>query len=388
MQNFRYPSIGQVTAEGFGEYLDANLSTPRHNISCFAKELGEIFDAHYISLVNSGSSANLVATMVLAEKLRAENIPLEAITSAFTFPTTISSLIMAGFSVRMIDTEIDGFNMCPLALEKALQEKPTGVVCITHFLGFSAQMDKLMPIARNHGALVLQDACETMDLKDERGEQLHRLGDVTTLSFYHPHHISSYGGGAVICNSQEDYMIADSITHWGRACTCHINNDTCTAPLGQGHNFTYVRQGLNVEISELNACFGRFQLQHWAKMEQERKARYAILFEALKHVPTITVYAAPDNNCSPFVFAMTCHEKNAASIAAQLGALGIECRTLMGGVMGDQPAYQSLPSDGTPNARALAAQSFFVGMHQTLPEQDVRDMAKLTAGALRAYPKR
>ncbi len=381
MSTFRYPCTGRVSTKGFGAYLEDNTGGSRQNLSLFASELGARFSAPRITLVNSGSSANLVAALCLAEKLKSEGRPLEAIAAAFTFPTTLSSLQLAGFNIRLVDTEAGGFNICPLAVEKALAERPATLLCITHFLGFPADMKRLMPLARRYGALVLQDACETMDLRGEDGTPLHQLGDMTTWSFYHPHHLSSFGGGAVLAASEELYRLADSVSHWGRACSCHIDPASCTAPKGFSHNFSYVRTGVNVEMSELNACFGRFQLARWDEIEAGRKARYDLLFAALETSPKVTVYPRDRQNGSPFVFPLTLKTGTSAEAADLFAKQGIECRSLMGGSMTRQPAYSNLPSDGTPNAEKMAAQSFFVGIHQTLAMEDVEHVARALATA-------
>lgn len=377
MSTFRYPCTEKISVKGFGAFLEGNIGEARQNIRSFADELGGRFDANNITLVNSGSSANLVAAMALAETLRQQGRELEAITSAYTFPTTISALTMAGFSVRVADTEEGGFNLCPQALQKELAQKPASLVCITHFLGFPAQMDKLVPIARKAGALILQDACETLDLRGTDGRQLHQQGDMTTWSFYHPHHLSSYGGGAVISSTPELYRLADSIAHWGRACTCHIDPARCTAPPGCAHNFTYVRTGVNVEMSELNACFGRFQLQHWDEIEVRRKQNYGVLFDHLSDIPALKTYPAPVGNGSPFVFPVACLDETSVAAAERLARHGVECRTLMGGATVEQPAFRHLAHDGNTNARALAARSFFVGIHQTIGLEDIKAVAGL-----------
>jgi CDP-6-deoxy-D-xylo-4-hexulose-3-dehydrase len=386
MSRFRHPCTGKISAKGFGAFLEESLGASRQNLQSFAAELGGLFDAPRLTLVNSGSSANLVAALALAGLLKEQGKPLEAVAAAYTFPTTLSSLLLAGFAVRLLDTEEKGFNLCPQALENALAEKPAALVCVTHFLGFPARMDKIMPIARAHGALVLQDACETMDLKAGAGAAMHSLGDLTTWSFYHPHHFSSYGGGAVLAADDDLWRLTDSIAHWGRACTCHIDPAQCAAPKGFQHNFTYMRSGVNVQMSELNAAFGRFQLQNWAEMEARRKENYDILYAALSGVAGATVYPRDPAQGSPFVFPVTC--RNAAMAKGVMTRLeeshSIECRSLMGGAMVDQPAFRHIAHDGNARARAMDARSFFLGIHQTLPRTDIEIVAARAAQEIAA----
>lgn len=372
MSTCRYPCTAEVKSEGFPEFLSRELGAPRRNIQAFARELGSAFDAPFVTLVNSGSSAMLAAALACRQQTKAG----EALVAGYTFPTAISALQLAGYSVRIVDTERDGFCMDPDALRAALTAR-TRVVCFTHFLGFPAPAEALCAIARQHGLLVIQDACETMNVH-VNGRPTHKLGDYTTLSFYHPHHLSSYGGGAVLCHQQDQYHLVESASHWGRECTCHFDAATCKAPPGMNHNFWYVRPGQNLEMSELNACFGRFQLQTFPHQEQRRQENYAILHDALKRVVKrragIRIYAA-SANVSPFVFPITTYEQDVLALAERLRQRGVESRTLMGGVVSRQPAFARLKHDGLANCTRQSDASLFVGCHQTLPAEDVASVA-------------
>jgi CDP-6-deoxy-D-xylo-4-hexulose-3-dehydrase len=371
MKKMNYPCTGKVSTDGFSRFFDLEMGEARRNISLFTQELGQRFAFKNACLVNSGSSANLVAALALAQTIRKEGRPLRAVTAGLTFPTTLSALLLAGFDVRVADTEKDGFNLCPDALTKLCHDfKPT-LVCVTHFLGFPARMGEIKNIAQEYDALILQDACETMDLKDDTGLPMHRHGDITTWSFYHPHHLSSYGGGAVICVDDDMHRLCDSISHWGRACTCHIDPASCAAPEGFSHNFTYVNIGINVEMSELNACFGRFQLKMWDDIERKRKTNYKILFDMLSDCSNAKTYAADPAQGSPFVFPIML-DGPAASVIETLAKSGIECRSLMGGAIIAQPAYRHIQHDGCQNALDISGRSFFVGVHQTLAREDIR----------------
>jgi len=184
---------------------------------------------------------------------------------------------------------------------------------------------------------------------------------------------------AFLTLNQEDYVIADSITHWGRSCKCHIDKSLCMVPAGPAHNFTYERLGLNVEMSELNACFGRWQLQNINQIETARKRNYDSLYEALKDVPSLKVWPIPDVNCSPFVFPIRL--KNGMTVREAYSVLsdkGIEIRTLMGGAISEQEAFHNmLAGSEVPVAQEMAETTFFVGVHNTLPNEDVE-----TVGAL------
>lgn len=380
MKTYRYPCTGNISIKGFGEFLENEIREPRRNIRLFTEELNNMLGSKYLTLTNSGSSANLVAALALAEKCRKSGKPLTAVTSAFTFPTTISSLILAGFEVALVDVEKGGFN---IDVKKLKAVKPAAsVFVVTHFLGFACNVKEICEYAHEHGSLVLQDACETFNIRNlNENEDFRycRCGDITTLSFYHPHHLSSYGGGAVICNDQEDYILCDSICHWGRACKCHIDETLCKNPEGPAHQFTYERIGVNVEISELNACFGRWQLRNWTAIESQRITNYLLLYRRLKDNPNLQVWRHVIYDDSKFVFPIRLKNGMTVSQAWELlSQKGVEIRTLMGGATCTQPVFMDLPiADTQENAKEMAEATFFVGIHHTLPEDDVIAVANI-----------
>ena len=371
MSRFRYPCTGRTVTAGFGAYLEQELGPSRHNLNALARGLSDTFGAQRVTLTNSGSSANLAAALALREVTG----PGDAVVAGFTFPTTLSSLLAAGYAVRAVDTEPGAFCMDPAALEAALTPQ-TKVVCITHFLGFPARLRELLALARSRGAHVLQDACETMELNVD-GVPAHRLGDLSTWSFYHPHHLSAFGGGAVLSPDESWQRRVDSVVHWGRACTCHLEGTGCDAPPGMHHQFHYVRRGHNLEMSELNACFGRFALQSWPEQEARRRSHYELLHRALRGVPGLRTWAAPAGSGSPFVFPFELQGRSIEPFAEAMARRGVEVRSLMGGPVVDQPAYSDVPHDGLRHCRALARGAGFVGVHQSLPLEDVVEVARL-----------
>ena len=172
--------------------------------------------------------------------------------------------------------------------------------------------------------------------------------------------------------------VMESLTHWGRACTHHTEL-ACDAPDGADHNFWYVRSGLNLEMSELNAAFGRFSLARFAEHEAARGARYQILHDALVTRERVRVYSRREADGTPFVFPITVSDGDARPLSDRLLTRGVEVRSLMGGAMSRQPAFQSMSNDGLARCESMARASFFVGIHQTLPLEDVRELARIVA---------
>lgn len=381
MQTYKYPCTGYVQTEGFGEYLEQEIKDGRANIRQFTNELKEKYHVPFLSLVNSGSSANLVAAMAMAEKIKKKNKPLTAAVSAFTFPTTMSALVYAGFEIQIVDVEKNGFNMDVNELIR--QNTIPSLIVPTHFLGFPCEMKVISEYAQEHDCLILQDGCETLNLL-EGDVPYFMYGDMTTWSFYHPHHLSSYGGGGIICLNREDYFLVDSIGHWGRSCKCHIDPDLCTNKKGPAHQFTYERPGLNVEMSELNACFGRWQLRSFDQAEVIRKHHYQILYNKLKDANSIQVYEHPDIAGSLFVFPIRLKDdRNVEDAFESLSKNGVEIRTLMGGVINEQKAFDYIDQHVYENAHEMAEKAFFVGIHQTLSDAQVKEMANILFDYLR-----
>lgn len=142
MKTYRYPCTGNISIKGFGKFLEAEIREPRRNIRLFTDELNELLESKYLTLTNSGSSANLVAALALAEKCRVAGKPLTAIASAFTFPTTIGSLRLAGFEVTLVDVKKGGFN---IDVEKLKAVTPiASVIAVTHFLGFACDVKSIL----------------------------------------------------------------------------------------------------------------------------------------------------------------------------------------------------------------------------------------------------
>ncbi|MDR3459222.1 MAG: DegT/DnrJ/EryC1/StrS family aminotransferase [Verrucomicrobiae bacterium] len=352
------------------------LGESRHNLRLLEGELKNALGAPFVTLVNSGSSANLAAAIWVKQRC---GVRRRVLLAGFSFPTTIASFTLLGFDVRLVDTEPDGFNLDPEALHQELNDQVAAVV-VTHFLGFPAQLSRIAKAARAHGALLVQDACETMNLLVD-GARLHEHGDVVTHSFYHPHHLSSFGGGAVVAPSPEVHDHLQSIVHWGRSCRCHYDATRCEAPPGLNHNFWYQREGVNVEMSELNACFARWQLVSWPEQEARRWQHWRLWEKAMAGIPGVQTWPA-GGNVSPFVFPIGVSPGRFARVAGEIMARGVEVRSLMGGAIHLHPAYKHLAHAGLKQCAAMGARSFFVGMHQTLETEKVERATAIVREAL------
>lgn len=373
-KKYKYPCTRHIEMNGFGKFIEEESKGSRYNLNKFSEELKDYFNIPYITLVNSGSSANLVAALAMAEKVKKANKPLVAAISAFTFPTTISALVLAGFKLITVDVTKDYFNM-DIDKLKNIDSVPS-VIVLTHFLGFPCNIEEFRKYANDNNCFILQDACETLGMQINN-KQIFEYGDITTWSFYHPHHLSAYGGGVVITLTKDDYILTDSIAHWGRACKCHIDESLCILPEGPAHQFTYERIGVNVEMSELNACFGRWQFLNWNGIEEKRIKHYDILYNTLKDVKTLKIWESPKIESSAFVFPIKLLNGMTVNDAYNiLSKEDIEIRILMGGVSNEQEAFKDILDNSIlKNAHEMAETTFFVGIHQTLSDEDVEYVA-------------
>jgi len=366
----RYPCTGHVDHAGFGAFVEAELGEPRRNLLRLADDLKRSFASGFVTLTNSGSSANLAAAYALRE---ARPDRPRALVAGLSFPTTLASLIQAGWQPTLVDVDEQTFGLDPAALEQALTPD-VGLVCVTHFLGRPAALERIADATQAAGALLLQDGCETMALQ-AGGRAIHGFGDVVTHSFYHPHHLPAHGGGAVVTDDERLARIVSSVVHWGRACSHQDPDLPCEAPPGPGHFFAWERLGYNLQMSELNACFARWQRRDASAAERRRTEHYAALRRALAGVPGLQTWPDPDAGCSPFVFPVAARRSGRAALADRLGARGVEARVLPSGH--DQPPFADLPSDGLPVTRDLAGSTLMLGVHQTLPTDDVADVARI-----------
>lgn len=370
------PCTGRTAIDGFDAFLKAELNDSRGNLKQLAVELSTVTGDAFVTLVNSGSSANLTAAILVKQRCGQRKRVLMA---GFSFPTTISSYTLLGFDVQLVDTEVDGFNLDPESLGQVIGDDVAAVV-VTHFLGFPAKLERISALCRATGAMLVQDACETMDLKAD-GRSIYEYGDIVTHSFYHPHHLSAFGGGVVATRSKELHDQLQSIVHWGRECRCHYDPASCTAPHGLNHNFWYVREGVNLELSELNACFARWQLRSWDQQESLRWEHWRTWATALAGLEGVQTWPA-NQNISPFVFPIAVEPTRFTSATKRIQQAGVEVRSLMGGAIHRHPAYRHLAHGRLGNCEHTGRRSFFVGIHQTLTRQQVEEASTVVRRVL------
>jgi CDP-6-deoxy-D-xylo-4-hexulose-3-dehydrase len=367
-----------LTAGRFSKEFEAKL--PQH----FGRKVGSL-------LVNSGSSANLLAVSSLGSSMlkQMKMKPLEkgdeVITAAAGFPTTVNPILQNGWTPVFIDVDFNTLNALPEAVMAARTSKTRAVV-LAHTLGNPYRSDILAEWCRKEGLYLIEDCCDAFG-STIGDAPVGSFGDYATVSFYPAHHITMGEGGAVMSRNAQFRRIAESVRDWGRDCWCDPGKDnTCgkrfewqlgELPCGYDHKYTYSNIGYNLKVTDMQAALGVSQLNKVERFIAARRRNWKWLSEAIGTSSRLQgkltpVQPTPGTNPSWFGFAIHCSPGlNRNKITAYLESRGIGTRLLFGGNLTKQPAYKNAPYRVHGELTAtdqIMNQTFWMGVHPGLDE--------------------
>ena len=337
--------------------LDGWLTTGRFGPK-FEMDFAKYFGSITSLLVNSGSSANLLAFYTLTSpKLGSRQILPgdEIITVAAGFPTTVNPMIQYGCVPVFIDVELGTYNIIADRIESAIGPK-TKAIMIAHALGNPFDLDAVMYLAKKYNLWVIEDDCDSLGAtyKDKKTGS---YGDLATVSFYPAHHITMGEGGAVLVNNPDLIMIARSFRDWGRDCYCKPGCDnSCKKrfgwqlgdlPFGYDHKYTYSHIGFNLKVTDMQAAIGLNQLKKADTFVAKRIENHRILNEKLKEFEEHFILHRATENAQPSWFGnmITIRENSPLdrnNLVKFLEDNKIGTRLFFAGNLLKQPAYANI----------------------------------------------
>ncbi len=368
----------------------------------FEREFAAYIGTPYCSLVNSGSSANLLAFMALTSPLLGERQIRrgdEVITVAAGFPTTVAPCIQYGAVPVFVDMAIPQYNLDVGQLEQALSEK-TKAVMVAHTLGNPFDLKAVREFCSRHGLWLVEDNCDALGSEyfiEGAWKKTGSIGDIGTSSFYPPHHMTMGEGGAVYTSSPLLHKIIRSLRDWGRDCMCPSGTDNLCGhrfdrqygelPAGYDHKYVYSHFGYNLKATDMQAAVGCAQLGRLPEFTKRRRENFARLKEKLAGMESCFILPepCPDSNPSWFGFLITCRDgvdKN--KLVGYLEGHGIQTRMLFSGNLVKQPCFDGMRSkqEGYRVAGSLKAtdlimeKSFWVGLYPGMKPEMIDYMAE------------
>ena len=356
----------------------------------FESRFANLFDVSDAILVNSGSSANLIAVSTLTSpklgdrRLRPGD---EVITVASGFPTTVAPLVHNQLVPTFVDVSLETFNAIPDQIEEAVSSK-TRAIFMAHTLGNPFDLDKVLEIAKKHNLWVIEDNCDAVGSTYD-GKMTGSFGDLATVSFYPAHQMTMGEGGCVLTNNEELAMIARSFRDWGRDCYCGPGeNNTCgkrftqqfgDLPRGYDHKYVYTHIGYNLKVTDMQAAIGVAQLDKLPTFIEKRKDNFSKLLSGLKQFEekiSLPV-ATPKSDPCWFGFPISVRKGskiNRNELSGFLEGKNIETRTLFGGNLIKQPAFKDIEYrqvSNLENTDFVMDHTFFIGVYPGIDDRQV-----------------
>ena len=388
----------------------------------FEKAFADYLGIRFCSLVNSGSSANLIAFMSLTSPLL-ENVGGkdrrirpgdEVITVAAGFPTTVAPVIQYGAVPVFIDVTIPEYNIDTTKLESALSDR-TKAVMIAHTLGNPFDLRTVRAFCDKYDLWLIEDNCDALGSRYEMEDGWHftgTVGDIGTSSFYPPHHMTMGEGGAVYTDDPLLNKIIRSMRDWGRDCVCPSGRDNLCGhrfdgqygelPFGYDHKYVYSHFGYNLKATDMQAAIGCAQIRKFPGFVEKRKQNFAHLTEGIKSEAAkrgfdiedklILPVASAHSDPSWFGFMMTCRDGvDRRSTAGKIETAGVQTRALFAGNLTKHPCFDEMRAQktgfrvvrGLANTDLIMERSFWVGVYPGMTDEMLAYMCTVIAEAVK-----
>ena len=366
--------------------LDFWLTTGRF-ANQFEKEFAVLFGLRHAILVNSGSSANLLALTCLTSPTlghRALKPGDEIITVASGFPTTVNPMFQNGLVPVFVDVDIPTYNIDVSQLEAARSERTRGVM-LAHTLGNPFDLDAVTEFCKKYDLWLIEDCCDAVGAAYNR-KPVGTFGDLATVSFYPAHHITMGEGGAVLTNDPKLKKLVESFRDWGRDCWCEPGKDnTCgkrfdwelgELPYGYDHKYTYSHIGYNLKATDMQAAVGVSQLKKLSGFIQHRRENFDYLTERLTSLQDCFLLPQTTPNSTPSWFGFPILVRADAPFSRDQAVQWLEqhkigTRLLFGGNLVRQPAYRGRnyrTVGDLHNADEIMRRVFWIGVYPGLTQ--------------------
>ncbi|HBM16434.1 MAG TPA: lipopolysaccharide biosynthesis protein RfbH [Lentisphaeria bacterium] len=370
--------------------LDFWLTTGRYAEE-FEAQFAEFMEQEHCILVNSGSSANLIAlTTLTSSKLGSRSLRPgdEVITLAAGFPTTVNPIIQNRLIPVFVDVDIETHNIQVSELEKAYSTK-TRAVMIAHTLGNPFDLNSVSAFCKKHKLFLIEDCCDAVGSKYNE-KMVGTFGDIATVSYYPAHHMTMGEGGAVLTSDMELARIATSFRDWGRDCYCGPGSDnTCgrrfaqqfgTLPKGYDHKYVYSHIGYNLKVTDMQAAVGLAQLEKLPGFIEKRKDNFNKMTGGLKKYEHFLMTPKPTSNSDPswFGLLLTIKENNKFTkqdLVLFLESNKVMTRQLFAGNITRQPAYQGIECrivGDLKNTDYIMNNSLFIGVYPGINDEKIK----------------
>ncbi len=375
----------------------------------FEREFAKYLGVKYCSLVNSGSSANLLAFMALTSPLLGERSIRpgdEVITVAAGFPTTVTPIIQYGAVPVFVDMTIPQYNIDVTQLEAALSPK-TKAVMIAHTLGNPFDLKAVRNFCNKYDLWLVEDNCDALGSEynfDGKTYLTGTVGDIGTSSFYPPHHMTMGEGGAVYTKDAVLNRIIRSMRDWGRDCVCPSGMDNVCKhrfdrqygelPVGYDHKYVYSHFGYNLKATDMQAAIGCAQLQKFPSFVARRRENFRRLRAALEPVADKLILPVACENADPswFGFLLTCREGvSRERVVSYVEEHGVQTRMLFSGNLIKHPCFDEMRRSGRGYrvigdlkvTDEIMERTFWVGVYPGMTDEMIDYMARIITEAVR-----